>query len=405
MDSQPLANIKVLEISDSIAGAYCAKMLADLGAEVMKIEVPDIGDDSRHFGPFHHDVPDPEKSGLYLYLNANKLGITLNLDSATGRNILKKLAGESDVIIEETPPGFLEERGLDPGALRKLNRRLIPVSISPFGRSGPYKDYVGYDLQMWHGSGIAHRFYGEPNREPLRGAWYMASHWAGINAACAALLGLSGRDVLGQGQSIDLSATESLACLVTGMGYISLYRERGDTFARSGRVYDKGAPSGMMKVRDGFVYITAVTANQWEGLVQAMGAPEWAQAPIFKGHSYDRGPYAKEIYALMEPWLSGHTMQEIFDACAKHGVPAAPVLSSGDLLASDHLQQRQFFLEYLHPHAGLLKVPGGVVRSTGASYPSPRPSPSLGQHNAEILSGRLGFSPAELRQLGNAAVI
>jgi len=165
MGEQALSGLKVVEYGEFISAAYCTKMMADLGAEVIKIEEPGFGDESRRYGPFPNDISHPEKSGLFLYLNANKLGITLNVQTITGRNILLDLLREADVFVENNPPQFMKDMGIDYTVLKEINPRLIMTSITAYGQTGPYKDFKGHDLnaQVFAGQG---QTLGNPNRDP-----------------------------------------------------------------------------------------------------------------------------------------------------------------------------------------------------------------------------------------------
>ena len=400
-----LEGLTVIEVGDLVPAAFCGKMLADAGAEVTKVERPGIGDESRRFGPFPGDQPHPEKSGLFLYLNANKRGITLNLETDEGQALFRRLAQTADILVEDTPPRYLQDRGLAYARLREVNDQLIVVSISGFGRTGPYADYLAYDLQMWHASAAGHRFLGDPDREPLRGAWHMGSHWGAVNAAAAALIALEARDLTGKGQFVDVSAVEAIAALSTGSAEVSHYFDTGDWKRRSGNLQAQGVPSGMFKAKDGYVNIMALTPQQWDGLVVAMGSPEWARNPAYQGHYVDRVPHATDIYAGMQKWLDGHTIVQVFESCVKNGVPAAPVSTTRDLLENDHLKQRGYFVECDHPVAGRLKMPGGLVRGPGERYPTPTPAPLLGQHTDQVLKGRLGLSSRELAGLKRRGIV
>ena len=380
-----LTGLRVIELGDFIQAPYCGKMLADAGAEVVKIESPH-GDSSRRYGPFRNDEPHPDKGGVFLAVNAGKKSVRLDLDSAEGQDSFRRLASGADLLVENTPYGFLEERGIHYPRLDELNPRLVFVSISPFGRTGPYKDYKAHDLQIWHGAGVGHRYLGQPDREPLRGAWNMASHWAAVSAAAAAMMGLLGRDVTGRGQFVDVPAAETIATLLTGSGWVSVYFERGETFARTGEMREGRAASGQLAAKDGHIFIMTTTPGQWEGFVAAMGNPEWAQDPRFKGSTHDRRPYADEIQPRVDAWLRELTVKEVFDACLRHGVPAAPLYTAQDVFESSHLQERGFFVDQDHPTAGKLKLPGGVIRGAGESFPVPAPAPPLGEHTGEVLA-------------------
>lgn len=405
MPERALDGIKVVELGDFISAPLCAKLMADLGAEVVKVERPKIGDESRRFGPFPKDVPNLEKSGLFIYLNSNKYSVTLDLSTATGADVFKALIADADVLVENTPAGALAELGLDYDTLSQVNPRLVMTSISVFGRTGSYAKYKGYDLTAWHGSGLAHRWCGDPDKEPLRGAWYHADHWGGISGATATMLALAARDCSREGQHVDVSETDMLACQIMGYQLVTLYHLTGEAIARSGDVYRGGAPVGLLECKDGFFYIMALEDHHWKGTVRAMGSPEWAINPMFDVPTWERGQYGDAILTLMEPWLLEHTKEEIFAAFQAERVPVGPVYTTGELLGHPHLKARGFFTEIDHPAVGRVTVPGKPYNMTETPWSLRMPAPALGQHNQLILGGRLGFSNVDLTDMRRTGII
>ena len=402
---RPLAGVRVLEAGPWISACYAGKLLADLGADVVRLESPDGDDLARRFGPFPGDVPDRETGAVHLYYNANKRSVTLRGETATGARLFAALASWADVLLDGTDPGHFEGLGLGHASLEQANPRLITVSVTSLGSSGPYGAYRGSDLISWHGSGAGHVYMGEPDRAPLYGTWNLASHWGGSNAACAAMIALRARDITGRGQFVDIAEAEALAQLYLSVE-VSDFMQSGAARVRAGFAGQQGqAPSAMFRAKDGWVYVMAMAPQQWEGLVQAMGSPEWAQSPIFKGTSRDRARYADEIYAMMQPWLDEHTTQEIFEVCQAHGVPAAPVQTAAGLWGNEHLAARGFWAEQSHPRAGKVRMPGAPYRISGEAWRLDRPAPLLGQHNDELYCGALGLAKAELVALRRGDVI
>ncbi len=402
--SHSLDGLRVVEYGDGISAPLAAKLLADLGAEVVKVEPP-AGDRSRTLGPFPGDEPNPERSAQHLALNTNKLGVTLDLDTDTGRRLLLELVRDADVFIENAPAGVMERRGLSYGVLSGVNPRLMVASIRPFGLTGPYKGYLGSDLTAWHGSALGHRYLGEPDREPLRASGAYAAHYAGVNAAAAVMLAYHARDVIGQGQLIDISETEVLSVSTLGYGLVALFYETGHHDTRLGAAQRGGAPAAMLPCKDGYVFIFASEAHMWDGLVKAMGEPEWATAEVFRGHYRDRARYAPEIYAMMQPWLSSHGKEEIFLACQEHRVPSTAVYDIGEVFTNFHLRARGFFVQVDQPGLGRVELPGAPYRLSLAPWAVRRPAPRLGEHNKEVLCGRLGLSKAQLAALGCCGVV
>ena len=401
-----LQGVRVLELGPWINVCYAGKMLADLGAEVIRIESPDGDDQVRLFGPFPSDEPDPETSGLHLYLNSNKLGVTLRPDTATGRDLFRDLCRRADVLLACSPPGFLSASGLDYPSLQRANDRLVVVVISSLGRSGPYAGYKGNDLISWHGGAIGHIYLGEPDREPLRGVWYQASHWGAFNGAVAAMLALAAREKTGRGQWVDLSEAEALALLFLGVE-ISDFFLFGSSRVRVGTVgLANQAPRLMNRCKNGWVALQTTAPHQWEGLVRAMGNPEWAQSELFKGTGLERGRYFQEINDLMKDWLDSHTAEEIFRLCQAELVPAAPLNTIETLCHNQHLAARGYFVDIHHPAAGPIRVPGAPFRSSGQDpWRVDSPAPLLGQHNEDVYCGMLGLPREDLADLRRAGVV
>lgn len=405
MAKQALAGLKVVELGDLVSAPYATKLMADLGAEVIKVEEPRYGDLSRNYGPFSEGQPGVERSGVYQYLNANKLGVTANLASVTGQELVYSLLREADVLIENLRPADTEAWGLDYPSLEKINPRLVVTSITPFGWTGPYRDYKGNDLLAWHASGCGHHYIGEPDRAPLRPAFYHADHWAAVCAATATLLALHIRDVIDEGQHVDISVADVFVVLVMGYQLPTLFHDQGLTSTRIGTTIRQMAPSGMLACKDGYVYIMALEDHQWAGLKSAMDKPEWAEEPLFNVPAWERAAFADQIYALMQDWLMSHTKQEIFDLCQQNRVPATAILTTEELVLHPHLNARNFWIDLPTAEMGPLKVPGAPYAFTETPWSLNRRAPTLGEDNAEIYVNRLGFSPEELVNLRRTAVI
>lgn len=399
-----LEGVRVVEYGSMVTAPFASKLLADLGAEVIKVE--DMGgDESRRQGPFPGDEPDPEKSGLFIYLNSNKRSVTLNLDTPSGRDLLHALVREADIFIENAPPGVMERRGLTHESLSAGNPRLIVTCIRPFGLSGPYRDYLGNDLVTWHAAALGHRYLGEPDREPLRTGGLYGSYYNGVNAAAATMLAYHSRKETGEGQLVEISEADCLSVTVMGYGLVALFYERGQHLSRQGGSQRGGVPAAMMRCKDGYVFIFASEAHMWEGLVHAMGDPEWAQAEIFKGHYRDRVRYGPEIYAMMQEWLDRTDREEIFISCQRNRVPSTAVYTMDQSLNSVHLRGRGYFQRLEQPGIGVIEAPGSPYLLGHKGIGSPRPAPALGEHNEDVLCGRVGVSRQELTELRRSGVV
>jgi len=389
-----LAGIKVLEYGHLISAPYCAKLMADLGAEVIKVEVPPEGDEARRYGPFHNDAPHPEKSGLFLYLNANKQGITLNPQHPEGAVLFRELAGWADLLIEDWPPGFLAGTGLSYEGLGEVNPRLIMISITPFGQTGPYAGFKAHSLNVCHGAGVA-KGIGSPGREPLAAPGQQSHFFGALNAAAASMVALWERESSGQGQYLDISEADCWAMLFNGVWY-SKYLYAHEEVTRLGHrsnlpVY----PWAVLRCKDGFISATAPEEAQWQRLVELMGNPEWAQDPRFE-RGVKRSQHADELDGLLESWFASRTKAEIFQACREKNVPFSPIQDIHEVVECPHLKERDYFVKMEHPLAGEITCPGPPYKLSETPWELRRRAPLLGEHNEAIYCGLLGHPPEEL---------
>jgi len=403
MAETALAGLKVLEYAQFVSGPYCTKLLADLGAEVIKIEPPGRGDEARRREPFLNDVPHPERSGLFFYLNTNKLGITLNLNTATGKKMFKELVKETDVLVEDNQPRVMKEMGLDYESLKDINPRLIMTSITPFGQTGPYRDYKAYHLNTYHGSGLAKILsYVLPDevKRPLKGPGFIGDYDAGLNAAIATMAALYSRLFTGMGQHIDISKQESLIALERVE--IGMYGNEGDSMMST--VMLSGMVGGLQPCKDGHVVLCLPMEHQWEALIKLMGNPDWAQDERFKDE-LDRAQHAKELNENIAQWTMERTKDEIYHQAQALSCPIGAVTTVADLVASEQLEARGFFVEADHPEMGRVKFPAAPYRYSKTPWRIERPAPLLGEHNEEIFCHRLGYQKEDLVRMRAAGTI
>ncbi len=404
MIKKAFSGLKVVEWANNISGPYCAKLLADLGAEVIKIEVPGVGDEARQYGPFLNDIPNPEKSGLFLYLNTDKLGITLNVDTPTGREILKKLLVNADVFVENFPPQITEALELDYNHLSKINNKLIVTSVTPFGQTGHYKDYKAYEINNDAAGGISIGI-GLPEREPLVMPMSQGAFLSGISGAVGTLSALLARDKTGEGQHVDVSEVESWCNLVTGLIIIT-YIYQGVTGIRQGRRTGYGSyPSGTFPCKDGYMCLLAPQQAQWERFLSLMGYPEWAKNPKYNNRRRMTEELADECDKLIMPWLKERTKEEIFSLCRENHLPFAPIRTIDELLVDPQLKEREFFVDVPHKEAGTLKYPGAPFKMSRTPWAIEKAAPLLGEHNEEIFVNRLGYSKEQLVNLRKSGII
>ncbi len=405
MTESPLAGVRVVELGQMVAAPYCAKILADLGADVIKVEPPG-GDAARRRGPSANDTAHPEPSGLFLYLNTNKQGITLDPCSHEGARLFRELCRGVDVLVEDTPPGWLAQWGIGDGQLSAANPRLIVASITPFGQDGPHRDWKAYPLNTWFGSGEGYFLPvptpdGEPAtaREPVQAGGMVGEYRCGMSAATAILLALCWQQATGQGQQIDISKQEALLAL--SRYEICKYPNDGFVERRDTRASPSG---GLLPCRDGWVDVHFTEDHQWRALVQFLGHPEWGEDERF-GTRGARAEHRDELVACLEPELLRYTPEEIYHGAQRLGCPAGPITDPADLLASPQLGVRGFFLELEHPEGGRWRQPGVPYQFSATPCALRRPAPSLGEHNDLVWGQELGLASDELARLRQAGVI
>jgi len=394
MAETALDGLKVLEYCQMISGPYCGKLLADLGAEVIKVEEPPAGDAARTRGPFPDDIPHPDKSGLFLYLNTNKLGITLSPRTTSGCQVLQRLAEQADVLIEDRPPGEMADLGLDYAALSALNPRLVVTSITPFGQTGPYRDYKSHHLNLYHASGHSSFFYVAPKERrkepPVVAGGEVGDYDGGLAAAVATLAALFSRLTTGQGQHIDISKFEAL---------LALERVVVARFANTPEPPDwPGMVGGLLPCQDGHVVITAVQEHQWQALMELMGNPAWAQDEECR-NEITRSQHRDEIQPLLEEWMAQHPKEELYHKGQTFGVPIGPVRTSAEIANWPQARQRGFFTHLDHPQAGELEYPTAAYRMSETPWQGERAAPLLGEHNEQIYCGRLSYSREQLDRM------
>ncbi len=393
-----LDGVRVLEMSHVMAAPSCGLLLADMGADVIKVEPPG-GDPMRHIGPFAHDQPGPDSSLYWLHFATNRRSITLDVTSADGAALLRRLASTADVVLETYQPGLMESLGLGYGDLSDLNPGLVYVSITPFGQTGPYKDYKGSDL-----IGLAMGGYmyvtGWPHTPPTRLWGSQAYHTASNRAYIGALLALYHRLATGEGQHVDVAISEYLATILENA--LSMYSYTGSNFRRTGnRGYGRAA-WGPYACKDGYVGVIAGPDHLWSSMAELMGIPE-LDDPKF-GDRTGRAANADELDALMQPWLSRHGKREIFERAQGLGLAFAYVATPDDIVQWEHLHERGFFEEVEHPDAGTYMHPVGPFQSEAMAWDL-SPAPRLGQHNRKVYGDLLGMSAQEIVRLREASVI
>jgi crotonobetainyl-CoA:carnitine CoA-transferase CaiB-like acyl-CoA transferase len=399
----PLVGLRVIEAGEGAAAAFAAKLLADLGADVVKIEDPEQGDVSRTRGPFPGNTPHPEKSGTFLYLNTNKRGVTIDLTHPRGREALTRLAGEADLLIHNVHPTRMAEQGLIYSDLHRRHPRLVMTSISPFGQTGPHREYKASELVSTNAGGWAWLIDpdgGGAEYPPLKAFGQQCQFQAGLNAGVASMGALLARERHGeQGQHIDVSVQE---CVMTflEMNFIH-YTYGGRVASRLGtRILQ---PWSIMPAKDGLVFLLTVEEDQWTRFVEWMGSPEWASWEVFADRFARRDNW-DVLKPMLEEWTSQYTVEEIYKGGLERRLAFAPVSTMGDLLNSDQLRVRGFFAEMTHPAAGTLEIPAAPVQFRQTPWELRAPAPLHGEHTDEVLMG-IGYGAGEIQKLRDEGVI
>ena len=393
---------KVIEYGNLISAPFCTKMLADIGAEVIKIEKPDVGDDSRRQEPFLKDVPGLERSGLYQYLNMNKLGITLNPEMATGKKIFNQLLREADIFVENNHPKIMKKLELTYKYVKQINPRIIMTSITPFGQTGPYKDYTGCELVDTHMGGVGYisTREGDVSKEPIKYPAHLFSFQAGLSAAAATLGAFYHQMTTGFGTQLDISEQESiiqnLNAATARYSYVKQIVSRTDVLSV--------APSHILPCKDGYIYNALAEEHQWRRFVEVMGHPDWADNELFKDAS-TRAKYWDALKPLLLEWTMEHTVEEIYRSSQERGAPIGAVRTADQVFHDRQMAARGFFVEVENPENGKLKYPGVPYTFSEFQPEAPLAAPLLGQHNEEIYCGHMGYTKRDLIKLKEAGVI
>ena len=398
-----LSEVKVLELAHAPSGSFCAKLLADQGADTVKVEPPGWGDQARHEPPFIGGVPHPDRSTAFLALNTNKRGITLDVTQAAGRDLFLRLASAADVIIESYQPGHLARLGMGYEALKAENPKAILLSISYFGQHGPYAGYKGDDLVAQAMGGYLYAVTGSADRPPMGTALQQMELTAGRNGVIAIMAALLRRDQTGEGSHIDLSVME--AAISTPSGLIHPYSFTGRNPRRGSG--DRNVMDGMhLPTCDGEVTLTTAGTGgrPMEVWSEFLGEPRLLD-PKFATR-LSRQENWEALRDLVAPKLAQWNNLDLMRETMARGLVIGLVQSPQQVLDSPHLAERGFFVELEHPEAGALKYPGPGFFFDGANpMQSTCGAPRLGEHNTEVYCGRLGLANDELCRLSAARVV
>ncbi len=391
---KPLDGIRVVDLSRVLAGPYATMLLADMGAEVIKVEEPDRGDDTRAWPPFVGG-----EATYFMSVNRGKKSLTLNLKSGGGQTILRRLLESADVLLENFRPGTLERLGFGYNAVRVWNPRLVYCSISGFGESGPEASRPGYDLIVQGESGIMD-LTGFPDGPPVKVGNSIADLAAGTMAAHGVVLALFARERSGGGQKVEIAMLEVMTALLTYQG--QAYLATGTSPRRRGNEHPSIVPYEVFRASDGYLTVGVANNSLWVRFCQAVGRPELATDPRFDTEAR-RVEHRRALVPLLGDLFGTAPVSEWLTRLGRAGIPAGKIKSVGEALESDHLRARGAIVSVTHPTAGAMRMVGSPIRLHDSPGEPAMPAPRLGEHTGEILEKLLGYSAqaiAELRVTG-----
>jgi crotonobetainyl-CoA:carnitine CoA-transferase CaiB-like acyl-CoA transferase len=400
----PLEDIRVLDVSRALAGPYCCMMLGDLGADVIKVELPGRGDESRQWGPPFVGEPYaiyPGESAYFMAINRNKRGITVNLKSSEGQEIIKRMAVESDVLVENYRTGTLEKMGLGYEDLHALNPRLIYCSISGYGRNGPYAARPGYDFVIQAEGGIM-GVTGPEDGPPYRVGISIVDLTTGMFASTGILAALHLREISGEGQLIDISLLDTSVALLANVASNYLVGEVEPR--RMGNAHFNIAPYEVFRARDRWFTLGAANPRQWEMLCEVIGEPGLKTDPRFLTNQ-DRVANRADLAEILNRAFTKRDAQEWLEKLQEVDIPSGPINTIPDVFNHPQAVERGFKVEVEHPTAGPVSLPGFPYKMSQTPAKLHRPPPLLGEHTEEVLVELLGYSAEKVALLKQQKVI
>lgn len=395
--AKALEGVRVLDFTQYLSGPHCTSVLSELGAEIIKIEMPGKGE------PERLAMPKTLKRESYQFFSYNrgKKSITLNLKSQKGMEIAKKLTAKADVLVENFAPGVLERLGLGYEEANKINPRIIYASISGFGQTGPRRNDASYDVVAQAMGGLM-SVTGYPDGEPLKAGISLGDYMGGYNGVIAILAALYYRTILGEGQAIDISMQDGIWAMV--------FPDRADYFdthivpKRIGNRLSSSAPFGAYHAKDGDAVICTITDPQWQKVLEAMGREDLSGEQRYATRE-SRAKNMAEVDSLVQGWCKGKTVEEVMAALKKLQVPCSP-LPTFDQVANDpHLLSREMIVEVDQPVSGKVKLTGSVYKMSKTPGDRKKRVPEVGEHNEEIYGGLLGIDAQEMQKLKEESVI
>lgn len=398
MSKKPLEGLVVLDFTKVYSGPYCTLLLADLGAEVIKIERKNTGDDSRSFRPLPNIV---EGSGYFMYMNRNKKSIELDLKDSNAKEIIYKLCKNADIVVENNAPGVTEKLGISYEDLKKHNPAIIYGSITGFGQYGPYKNKPAYDI-IAQAMGGYMAVTGPKNGMPMKLGTSMGDSIAGVHMAFAIMAAVYHREKTGEGQFIDISMMDS--CFATLENHVVIQTIGGVTPKRNGNSNQNASPFNTFKSKDGYVCIAVANDALFEKFCIAIEKPELIKDERFINNQ-NRKDNEDILTPIVEEWTSTKTTDEICTIFDKSKVPVGPILGIDELVEDPHILAREMIIEQEHPFGGKIKMPGCPIKFSETKIDSFEPSARLGADTEEVLKRYAGYTDEELSRLYNEGTI
>ncbi len=391
-----LEGVRVVDLTRVLAGPYASMILGDLGAEVLKVELPGQGDEARGFGPFQNG-----ESAYFTSINRGKKSVSIDLRKAAGQQLVKRLAEKSDVLIENFRPGSMKRFGLDYETLQQQCPRLVYASVSGFGQTGPYAGRPAYDVIIQAMGGIA-SITGSPGGAPVRVGSSIGDLSAALFGVIGILAALNRAHKTGRGQQVDISMLDCQVALLENA--IARYYVAGEVPGPLGSRHPAITPFQFFAAQDGYVVIAAGNDNLWKKLCATVGMPELVGDPRFKDNAL-RTENQAELEKLLSAALKEKTVAAWEEALGRAGVPCGPIHNIEQVVENPQIRARQMIAELVHPIAGPQAMPNSPLKFSQTPIELQQPAPMLGQHTGEVLEGLLGLSAEELEELGREGVI
>ena len=396
-----LEGIRTLDLTNHM-GVLCGKLLADMGADVIKIEKPG-GDAMRSIGPFYRDIPHPERSLYWWHYNTSKRGITLDIENEDSRRLFTELIKTADILIESHPAGYLEGIGYGWPVLQKINPHLILTSITPYGQTGPYRDYPASDTVIQAMSGMMSTL-GKPDGPPVHWWGPQAMHSSSYYGAIGTLCALIARDTTGRGQQVDISMEEAACSATENVNFMALYL--GMIYKRWGPLHWTGGFKNTA-TKDGWVVLNSMFGDwtslvgwlESDGMAGDLTDPQWAE-PLNRRFGADH------IFEILDKWAAGFTRDELVEESQLRRLPTGPLNTPEEIVKLEHLTDRGYFHDIEHPELGIrIRYPGAPYLFHGTPWRIRRRAPLIGEDNVDVYEKELGCTKEELAVLAGSGII